>query len=62
LWRTKLLMNHKINNDVTIQAYTEKQDLEYLRPSIQAIGSWVELKAKEHRSKVVDINSKRKVG
>jgi integrase len=62
LWRTKLLMNHKINNDVTIQAYTEKQDLEYLRPSIQAIGSWVELKAKEHKAKVVDINSKRQVG
>jgi len=62
LWRTKLLMNHKINNDVTIAAYTEKQDLEYLRPSIQAIGSWVELKAKEHKAKVVDINSKRQVG
>jgi integrase len=60
LWRTKLLMNHKINNDVTIQAYTEKQDLEYLRPSIQAIGTWIERKAKEHRAKVVDINSKRK--
>jgi len=64
LWRTKLLMNHKINNDVTIAAYTEKQDLEYLRGSIQAIGSWIELKAKEHKAKVVDINSKRaeKVG
>jgi integrase len=60
LWRTKLLMNHKINNDVTIQAYTEKQDLEYLRPSIQAIGSWIELKAKEHKAKVVDISTKRK--
>jgi integrase len=62
LWRTKLLMNHKISNDVTIQSYTEKQDLEYLRPSIQAIGAWIERKAKEHRSKVVDINSKRKAG
>jgi len=41
LWRTKLLMNHKISNDVTIQAYTEKQDLEYLRPSIQAIADWI---------------------
>jgi len=42
LWRTKLLMNHKIRDDVTIQAYTEKSDLEYLRPSIKAIGDWIE--------------------
>jgi hypothetical protein len=52
-------MNHRINNDVTIAAYTEKEDLSYLRPSIQAIGSWIELKAKEHRAKVVDINTAR---
>ncbi len=63
LWRTKLLMNHKINNDVTIQAYTEKQDLEYLRPSIQAIGSWIERQGKLATAEnVIDINSKRQVG
>jgi integrase len=62
LWRTKLLMNHKMKNDVTLESYTEKEDLEYLRPSIQAIGSWIETKTKENKAKVVDINSKRQVG
>jgi integrase len=62
LWRTKLLMNHRINNDVTIAAYTEKEDLGYLRKSIDAVGEWIERKAKEHKAKVVDINSKRQVG
>jgi integrase len=56
LWRTKLLMNHKINNDITIQAYTEKDDLEYLRPSIQSIGDWIERQAKiVDTSNVIDM-------
>ena len=46
LWRTKLLLNHKVNDDITIQAYTEKQDLEYLRPAIQKIGNWIERQGK----------------
>ncbi len=46
LWRTKLLLNHKVNNDITIEAYTEKQDLEYLRPAIQKIGDWIERQGK----------------
>lgn len=41
LWRTKLLMNHKMKGDVTISAYTEKEDLEYLRPDIQKMGDYV---------------------
>jgi integrase len=60
LWRTKLLMNHKIRDDITIQAYTEKSDLEYLRPNIQMIGDWIERQGKIAASNnVVDINSKR---
>lgn len=63
LWRTKLLMNHTISNDVTISAYTEKHDLEYLRPSIQAIGDWIERQGKiASTDNVLDINSKRQVG
>lgn len=62
LWRTKLLMNHKLSNDVTIQSYTEKEDLEYLRPSIQAIGDWIERQGDLERNKIVDINIKRQVG
>jgi len=59
LWRTKLLMNHKMGNDITIVAYTEKEDLEYLRPSIQLIGDWVERQGKLFKNKVVDINLNR---
>ncbi len=62
LWRTKLLMNHKIRDDITIQAYTEKDDLGYLRPSIQAIGDWIERQGKiAAAGNVVDITS-RKIG
>nr|NJM01830.1 tyrosine-type recombinase/integrase [Desulfobacula sp.] len=59
LWRTKLLMNHRISNDITIAAYTEKSDLEYLRTSIQAIGDWIEYQGKLFRNKIVDINTAR---
>ncbi len=56
LWRTKLLLNHKVNNDITIEAYTEKQDLGYLRPAIQKIGDWIERQGKIASSdKVVDL-------
>jgi integrase len=56
LWRTKMLMNHKISNDVTIQSYTEKADLEYLRSSIQKIGDWIETEARIEKSpKVVKL-------
>jgi integrase len=41
LWKTKLLMNHKISGDVTISAYTEKNDLRYLAPEINLIAEWV---------------------
>ena len=46
LWRTKMLMNHKMKNDVTLSAYTEKEDLEYLRPDIEKIGKYVEEQSK----------------
>lgn len=56
LWRTKLLLNHKVNDDITIEAYTEKQDLEYLRPAIQKIGNWIERQGKIAASpKVVEL-------
>lgn len=56
LWRTKLLMNHKMGNDITIQAYTEKSDLEYLRPNIQTIGDWIEKQGKLEKNKIIDLN------
>ena len=41
LWRTKLLMNHKLSGDITINAYTETQDLRYLSAEINVIGEWI---------------------
>jgi integrase len=41
LWRTKLLMNHKMSGDITISAYTETSDLRYLTPEINLIAQWI---------------------
>ncbi|MBE9572347.1 MAG: tyrosine-type recombinase/integrase [Proteobacteria bacterium] len=41
LWKTKLLMNHRLNQDVTIGHYTETEDLRYLRPEIDKISDWI---------------------
>lgn len=41
LWKAKLLMNHRLNQDVTIGHYTETQDLRYLRPEIDKINDWI---------------------
>jgi integrase len=61
LYKTKLLMNHKLNQDVTISAYTETSDLRYLQPEIQKIGDWIERQGKIAASeKVVDLDQARK--
>lgn len=41
LWKAKLLMNHRLNQDVTIGHYTETSDLRYLAPEINKIAEWV---------------------
>lgn len=41
LWRTKLLMNHKLSGDVTIHSYTETSDLRYLSTEINKIADWI---------------------
>ncbi|MDD4194971.1 MAG: integrase family protein [Syntrophorhabdaceae bacterium] len=41
LWKAKLLMNHRLNQDVTIGHYTETEDLRYLAQEIDRISSWV---------------------
>jgi integrase len=41
LYRTKLLMNHKISGDITIHHYTETSDLRYLAPESNAIADWI---------------------
>lgn len=56
-WQVKLLMNHKVNGDITLQSYTEKTDLKYLKPQVQKIGNWIERQARIAASeKVVDLD------
>lgn len=45
LYKTKLLMNHKLNQDVTISHYTETEDLRYLKPEINLISEWIQRQA-----------------
>ncbi len=40
-WKTKLLMNHKGGGDITLTAYTELEDLRYLRDDAEKITQWV---------------------
>jgi integrase len=60
LWKTKLLMNHKLNQDVTLGSYTEKSDLRYLAGDAQKIGNWIERQARHAASKKV-VEIKREV-
>ena len=63
LWRTKLLMGHKINQDVTISHYTETEDLTYLEPEINMIGDWIVRQATIAKSeKVIPFPAKTKRG
>jgi len=56
LWKTKLLMSHKLSGDVTITHYTETEDLRYLDPEINKIADWIIRQAAIARSdKVVPI-------
>ncbi|MFC1580035.1 tyrosine-type recombinase/integrase [Thermodesulfobacteriota bacterium] len=41
LWKAKLLMNHRLSQDVTIGHYTETEDLRYLADEINMIGDWI---------------------
>lgn len=41
LYKTKLLMNHKLSGDITIHHYTETNDLRYLSNEINMIADWI---------------------
>lgn len=59
-WKCKLLMNHKMSNDVTLTHYTDTTNLTYLQPDIQKIGDWIERQGKIAASdKVVDLEQAR---
>ena len=58
LWKTKLLMNHRLSGDVTISSYTETEDLRYLEQEIKRIADWIERQGMIARSdKVIPIRS-----
>jgi integrase len=60
-WKTKLLMNHKPGADITLQAYTELNDLRYLKPDTEKITAWVlEQAAIAASPKVIPIDRKAK--
>ncbi len=40
-WRVDLLTNHRLTGDVTLNNYTETNDLRYLAPEAERIGSWI---------------------
>ncbi|WP_376695370.1 tyrosine-type recombinase/integrase [Wenzhouxiangella sp. EGI_FJ10305] len=42
LWRTKALMNHKQNHDVTLANYTDLSDVRYLKPEADRIAEYFE--------------------
>jgi integrase len=63
LWKTKLLMGHKMSGDVTITHYTETNDLTYLQPEAQAIADWIERQGKiAAAGNVVDLTTRRNAG
>jgi integrase len=42
LWRTKALMNHKQNSDVTLAHYTDLSDVRNLKPEADRIADYLE--------------------
>jgi integrase len=59
LWRIKLLLNHKIK-DVTLEHYTETNDLRYLAPEAEKIAQWITRQAMIAATpKVVDLATRR---
>ncbi len=62
MWKAKLLMNHRLNQDVHIDAYTETENLQYLKPDIEKISKWVIRQAAiSVKSKVVPFPAKKEV-
>jgi integrase len=41
LWKVKMLTNHKMTGDVTLEHYSDKQDLRYLAPETERISAWI---------------------
>jgi len=60
LWRTKALMNHKQNSDITLAAYTDLSDVRNLKPEADRIGEHFEEQRKIHEGgNVVSMKDRR---
>ena len=58
LWRCKLLLNHKLGDDITLHSYTETSDLRYLNEDAQKIAEWIERQAKiAEAGNVIDLET-----
>lgn len=44
LWKAELLTNH-VPQSITLKHYTQKKDLRYLLPEVQAIADWIDAQA-----------------
>ena len=49
----KLLMGHKVNNDVTLKHYSQTNDLRRLLPEINLIGDWIVKQGKLARTRTL---------
>lgn len=59
LWKIKLLLNHQ-TKDVTLEHYTEREDLQYLAPEAEEIAEWIIREAKiASMPKVVSLAGRR---
>lgn len=61
LWRTKALMNHKQNQDITLSAYTDLSNVTNLKPEADRIGEYIEAqRAQFEASNVVPFKGKQR--
>ena len=62
LWKVKMLTNHKLSGDVTIEHYSDKKDLRFLKPETEKVSQWIVEQAKIAAAQnVVPIEKARKV-
>ena len=58
LWRCKLLLNHKLEDDITLHSYTETSDLRYLSEDVQKIADYIKRQARIASSEnVIDMET-----
>lgn len=59
LWKVKMLTNHKLTGDVTIEHYTDKKDLRFLAPETERISAWIVEQGRIAAAGAIDLNAER---